>query len=346
VDGAQKARYGAARGNAGERKERPRLMIALRYAGAALLFALIIVAGDGRQPARSEEHAPDAAAPARSNCQRSAFRVVVDVGHTVEVPGAISARGVPEYQFNLRLAERIKQTLADAGFDKTFLLITATARSPGLFERAARANDMRADLFISIHHDSVPDYLLETWDYEGQQNHFSDRFTGYAIFVSNDNPRRAGSLEFGRFLGKELQASGLHYTPHYTLPLMGRYRRALLDAKAGIYRFDDLVVLQSTHMPAVLFEAGSIVNRQEELELASPERIALTSAAIAAAVQDFCAAHPLSHDNRIGKRPAQGPLSLRHWPAPSRHGRFWPAWRAAPVRPSNVLAFMGAQRFL
>jgi N-acetylmuramoyl-L-alanine amidase len=42
-------------------------------------------------------------------------------------------------------------------------------------------------------------------------------------------------------------------------------------------------------MPAVLLEAGSIVNRQEELELATPERRSLTSAAIVAAVENFCA---------------------------------------------------------
>jgi N-acetylmuramoyl-L-alanine amidase len=40
----------------------------------------------------------------------------------------------------------------------------------------------------------------------------------------------------------------------------------------------------------VLLEAGSIVNRQEELELATPERRSLTSAAIAAAVANFCVA--------------------------------------------------------
>jgi N-acetylmuramoyl-L-alanine amidase len=40
----------------------------------------------------------------------------------------------------------------------------------------------------------------------------------------------------------------------------------------------------------VLLEAGSIVNRQEELQLASPERRTLTSAAIVAAVENFCAA--------------------------------------------------------
>ena len=218
------------------------------------------------------------------------FRVIVDVGHTVEVPGADSARGVPEYTFNLRLADEIEQALVDAGFDKAVRLITATAPWQGLVERADRANKMHADLFISIHHDSVPDYLIETWDYEGEQHQFSDRFKGYAIFISNDNADRKGSLEFGGLLGKELQARGLHYTPHYTLPLMGRYRHELLDPAAGVYRYDQLIVLRHTEMPAVLLEAGSIVNREEELELASPERRAAISAAVAAAVEDFCAA--------------------------------------------------------
>jgi len=92
----------------------------------------------------------------------------------------------------------------------------------------------------------------------------------------------------------QLLARGLHYTPHYTLALMGRRRHELLDAEAGVYRYDQLVVLRKTLMPAVLLEAGSIINRGEELEMASAERRALTSAAIAAAVEDFCAArfHP------------------------------------------------------
>ena len=51
---------------------------------------------------------------------------------------------------------------------------------------------------------------------------------------------------------------------------MGHRRRELLDADAGVYRYDQLIVLRMTRMPAVLLEAGSIVNRQEELELGAP----------------------------------------------------------------------------
>ncbi len=264
-------------------------MIGLRHARLMIcaLFSTSLVFA-GWQTAGGEEAAPAAAKP--DACQRASFRVVVDVGHTIDVPGAISARGIPEYAFNLQLAQQVKQALVDAGFGEATLLITATAPWQGLFERAARANAMHADLFIAIHHDSVPDNLLQTWQYAGQDEHYNDDYPGYAIFVSNDNPDRAGSLMFGGFLGNELQARGLQYTPHYTLPLMGHRRRELVDAKAGVYRYDQLIVLRETHMPAVLLEAGSIVNRQEELQLASPERRSLTSAAIVAAVEDFCAA--------------------------------------------------------
>jgi N-acetylmuramoyl-L-alanine amidase len=266
-----------------------------------LAIAAVLLCANGRW-ALSAEHGAKMASP-QATCQRSAFRVVIDVGHTEAVPGATSAHGAPEYTFNLNLAQDVKQALVSAGFDKTVLLITTKAPFLGLFERAIRANAMAANLFISIHHDSVPDNLLQTWQYEGQDHHFNDNYPGYAIFISNQNGDRAGSLLFGKFLGTELQARGLGYTPHYTLPLMGHRQRELLDANAGVYRYDELIVLQRTRMPAALLEAGSIINRQEELVLASPERRAVTSAAIAAAVEDFCAARAARHDDRLAKRP-------------------------------------------
>ena len=276
-----------------------------RHAKTFLLaaFSLLLAATDAHL-APGEDQAPAAAAPAHSNCQPSAFRVVVDVGHTVDVPGALSARGMPEYAFNLQLARQIKERLVDAGFDKSVLLISTKAPPAGLFERANIANRLPADLFISIHHDSVPDNLMHTWQYEGQDQQYNDDYPGYALFISNDNADRAGSLLFGKFLGKALQARGLQFTPHYTLPLMGHRRRQLLDAEAGVYRYDQLVVLRYTRMPALLLEAGSIVNRQEELELATPERRTLTSAAVAAAVEEFCAARSHPKIEQPVKRPA------------------------------------------
>src|SRR5271170_29242 len=75
------------------------------------------LAGAAWQPVRAEDTATQHAADS-DNCARSAFRVLIDVGHTATSPGADSARGVPEYEFNLKLAEVIAQSLHEAGFDK------------------------------------------------------------------------------------------------------------------------------------------------------------------------------------------------------------------------------------
>jgi N-acetylmuramoyl-L-alanine amidase len=70
---------------------------------------------------------------------------------------------------------------------------------------------------------------------------------------------------------------------------MGARRRQLVDREAGVYRFDRLAVLIGTKMPAVLLEAGSIINRDEELLMESPERQAQVAVAVTEAVEQFCA---------------------------------------------------------
>jgi N-acetylmuramoyl-L-alanine amidase len=259
-----------------------------RIATAALAAASILLSDSALHLARSES-AP-AAKPDAVQCNPATFRMVVDVGHTVEKYGAISARGAVEYDFNLRLAKLVEKDLIDAGFSKTVLMITAEAPRAGLFTRARKANSLPADLLLSIHHDSVPDQLLEKWEYEGERRSFSDRWKGHSIFVSKDNGDYKGSLLFGKLLGEQMKARGLQYTPHYTEKIMGSRRRVLVNADAGVYRYDELIVLKDTRMPAVLLEAGSIINREEELLLGTPEHQALISASVTDAVKAFCTA--------------------------------------------------------
>ena len=159
-----------------------------------------------------------------------------------------------------------------------------------MYVRVARANELGANLLLSIHHDSVPDTLLEKWEYGGKPEIFSDRFKGHSIFVSDDNADPKDSLLFASMLGQQLKTRGLQYTPHYTESFMGRNRHTLLDADAGVYRYDTLFVLKKARMPAALLEAGSIVNRDEELVLETPERQQLISAAVVEAVDGFCSA--------------------------------------------------------
>ena len=268
----------------------------------ALLSALLAIVLCG--PSSGE---PTKLQPA---CNRALFRTVVDVGHTAEEPGAMSAHGKREYDFNLNLATLIERTLRDDGFAKTVLLITGGSARRGLIQRVATANAAQADLFLSIHHDSVPDSLMDAWDHDGTPRRFSDRFKGHSIFVSYDNADRVGSLQFAKLLGGALKDQGLSYTRHYTESFMGRRRRELLDKEAGIYRFDRLHVLRGTRMPAVLFEAGMIVNRDEELSLSMPGRQDLIASAVTAAVERFCAGRQAAA-KAARRKPAKKPTKKK-----------------------------------
>jgi N-acetylmuramoyl-L-alanine amidase len=221
-------------------------------------------------------------------CEPRKFRIILDVGHTSESQGATSARNDVEFGFNLHLARLVGERLKSAGFAATRVLVTEGKARASLLKRVGTANAAHADFFLSIHHDSVPDKMLEQWEFEGARSYFSDRFGGHSLFVSERNPHFGASLAFARMLGKELKDRGLQYASQYTLPLMGRYRHQLLDKDVGVYRYDGLVVLSQTNSAAVLLEAGSIINRDEEMAMNSPERQELIATAVTVAMREFC----------------------------------------------------------
>jgi N-acetylmuramoyl-L-alanine amidase len=273
--------------------------------------ALLMLLAPGAHAGETNALAP--ATPHTTACTRAAtFRTIVDVGHGTQAPGALSARGVDEYDFNLRLSREIDKELRAAGFAKTVLMVTPEKPHKGLFKRVRRANDMKADLFLAIHHDSVPDPMLETWQVDGKTRHYNDRFPGHSIFISNGNADPVGSLAFARALGLALKAHGLKYTPHYTEKFMKNRRRELVDAQAGVYRYDQLIVLKDTKMPATLLEAGSIVNRDEELLLETSEHQAIMAGAVVEAVDEFCVARSKASEPQVAKRDDSPKAAKKH----------------------------------
>src|SRR5215813_1140937 len=260
------------------------LMQAMRgVASAAIAKGLLIgllMSGPTRAAAEAER--------TDVTCKPERFKIALDVGHTVENQGPTSARGVKEYVFNLRLAKEMEKALIDAGFRQTHLLVTPGPTKAQLFKRVARANALGADLFLSIHHNDVQEHYKEKWEHEGASRPYSDRFAGHSLFVSRMNPRLAESLAFGHLLGMELKERGLVYTRHHLENVPGE-RRQLLDSEGGVYRYDNLVVLRYTSVPAVLMEAGIIINRAEEVLLETPEHRDRIVQATLAAVERFCA---------------------------------------------------------
>jgi len=191
-----------------------------------------------------------------------AVTVAIDVGHSAETPGAISARGEGEFFFNSRLASEIEQALQARALSTRLGIYLD--KSPSLIERSERAKG--ADLLLSIHHDSVqPQYLTE-WSHNGQSYRYSDLFRGFSLFVSRDNVDPAGSLRCASAVGSELVRAGFTPSLYHAEPIQGE-GRPFADEPNGVHYFDPLVVLRTAHSAALLLEAGVIVHREEETAL-------------------------------------------------------------------------------
>ncbi|MBN3791152.1 N-acetylmuramoyl-L-alanine amidase [Burkholderia sp. Ac-20353] len=218
-------------------------------------------------------HAADTAPAAGANVASAhAPYIVVDTGHTPAHPGSTGASGRVEYLYNLDLSGAIAKRLTADG-DRV-LRTSADGREIKLDQRSTQAPD--ADLFVSIHHDSMQQQFIDA----GRQREFH----GFAVFVSERNPHYEQSLRCAKAIAGKLIAAGETPSLYHAQPIRGE-NRPLIDAHLGIHRFDDLVVLRTAPIPAVLVEAGVIVNPDEEKRLAQPETIQRLSAAIAGGIE-------------------------------------------------------------
>ena len=208
-----------------------------------------------------------------------AAEVAVDVGHTLSAPGAISARGVDELVFNQALAQALVPALTQRGIVVRPINFDGQIASLDARPQAAAGSDF----FISIHHDSVQADLLETWTWEGRALTYCDQHTGFSLFVSRDNPDLETSLRCASAIGASLRRAGFIGATHHADSLPER-PRPYADVRNTVHYYDKLIVLYRTTLPAVLFEAGVIKHREEELALSNPERQARMADALATGI--------------------------------------------------------------
>jgi N-acetylmuramoyl-L-alanine amidase len=206
-----------------------------------------------------------------------AATVAIDVGHFIEEPGATSARGRPELDFNRDLAVEIESAARRDGL-KT-ILVGADGFMSRLTQRTAVAAG--TGFFLSVHHDSVQPHFLETWEFDRVERLFSDRYSGFSLFVSRKNRSLTRSLACASAIGEALRGAGFSPSLYHADPIPGE-NKPFADRRNGVHYYDNLIVLKAARTPAVLLEAGVIVNRDEELKLQSEE----VRKRIAAAVSD------------------------------------------------------------
>ena len=196
---------------------------------------------------------------------------------------------MPEFEFNRALALRVADALRAHG--ATVRMIGDDGKATDLRARAPHADG--ADLLLSIHHDSVQPQYLETIRLEGKPRRVSRRFTGFSLFVSRKNPAPMRSLACASAIGAALRAAGFGPSPHHAEKIPGE-NRPFADQANGVYYFDDLIVLKTAHVPAVLLEAGIIVNPEDEPVLREPSTQKKIAAAVVSALG--CLTHDAAHD--------------------------------------------------
>jgi N-acetylmuramoyl-L-alanine amidase len=200
--------------------------------------------------------------------------IAVDVGHGGKDTGAISARGRSEFDFNRDFAVRLADTLRQRRLGVREVNFDGNIGSLAARPQAA----LGSDFFIAIHHDSIGEQWLLDWQWNGQAQRYTEVKRGYGIFVSAQNPDLATSLRCASTIGAMMRRAGFVPTPWH-----GRKHQPA-DAENGVWYYDNLVVLYRTTLPAVLFEAGVIKHREEELELLAPERQARMADAVATGI--------------------------------------------------------------
>ena len=206
-----------------------------------------------------------------STANAFAAAIAVDVGHGGRDTGAISARGRAEFDFNRDFAGVLADRLEAGGQQVRRVNFDGAIASLAARPEAAAGSDF----FISIHHDSIGEAWLLPWTWEGVERTHTEAKRGYGLFISAANPDLPTSLLCASTMGAMLRRAGFVPSGWH-----GR-RHVAADARNGVWYYDNLVVLYRTTLPAVLFEAGVIKHKDEELELLDPARQARMADALA-----------------------------------------------------------------
>jgi N-acetylmuramoyl-L-alanine amidase len=218
-------------------------------------------------------------------CSRDALRVGIDVGHSPAEPGATSARGRTEYEFNRRFAEELIER-AKASPMLRLVLLNPSAQNVSLVQRPQEAARRDVDLLLSIHHDSANRKYMRKWEHNGRVLEYADAFRGFSLFVWGEGSHFRQSLAVATLIGKYLRSAGVAPTLHHAEPIPGENRQ-LLNREFGIYAAP-FAVLKHATMPAALLEVGVIANRAEERELEEPSYRARLQSEVLNALVDYC----------------------------------------------------------
>ncbi|MSO85179.1 MAG: N-acetylmuramoyl-L-alanine amidase [Rhodospirillales bacterium] len=245
-------------------------------------------------PAAAEpEVAPFGAPPRQPLSRRAGGKriIVVDPGHGGPDPGTIGVQGTYEKHITLAMAKEIKIQLEQTGRYKVVL-----TRDRDIFlrlrDRVAHAREAEADLFLSIHADSIADGAARGPSVYTLSEKASDREAAELAEKENKADVIAGldlsheTPEVGSILIDLAQRETMNRSAHFAAGLVGEFRKEA-SVLRNTHRFAGFAVLKAPDVPSVLVELGFLSNPAEEKALASRAYRVKLAQAIARATDRF-----------------------------------------------------------
>ena len=244
-------------------------------------------------PARETVRAtPDLPVPKRKPRARGGRRVIaIDPGHGGVDPGAIGRSGVLEKDITLRTARILKRRLERSGRYRVVL-----TRNRDVFirlrDRIAIARRHDADLFISLHADSIRRagirglsvYTLSEKASDKEAAELADKENKADLIAGID--LSAETPEVTDILIDLAQRETMNDSVRFAAELVQELRR-VTKLLRRTHRFAGFAVLKAPDIPSVLIEMGFLSNRQDERALRQESYRARIADSVAQAVERY-----------------------------------------------------------
>ncbi len=234
------------------------------------------VAAVPAQPAGSIQLVKPEERPARPGPAKDGPKVVIlDPGHGGIDPGAIGRRGSQEKALTLAIAKETRRALEATGRYKVYL-----TREDDIFvrlrDRVAFARQRDADLFISLHADSLGDrsvrgasvYTLSEKASDAEAEALAHRENKADLIAGVDLENEPG--EIATILIDLARRETMNLSATFATLVLPEFERAGKTLRRG-HRFAGFAVLKAPDVPSVLIELGYLSNPADERQLADRE---------------------------------------------------------------------------
>lgn len=218
--------------------------------------------------------------------------IVIDPGHGGQDPGALGHSGHKEKDVTLAAAKELKKYLEDTGRYNVQL-----TRSNDVFiklpDRVKIARRIGADLFISLHADSIDKPGVHGASIYTLSNKASDEQTAKLAARENRVDLIAGvdlsheDKEVADILIDLAMRDTMNQSKFFANTVVKRANGAGIDLLEKPHRFAGFAVLKAPDIPSVLIEMGFMSNSKEVARLSSPEYRKKLAAAIGSGVDTY-----------------------------------------------------------